>query len=484
MMFITISMIIEALTDCALSDIKVEKRDSVCSIRMLISHQKMERGILYLSQAAPDVPVRCQTATGSSFYADMDLFRLLNRIMSVLDEYNRWDQKLLTAVERGSTLTELLNLSYPVISHPLIILDANEWEIAHSDSAVYEVLDTDWTDMILHHTSDTEKVAAFNQNYYKYFNLKNVYRIPGDIFGPGYACNLFSDQIFCGVMIMAEPEQLPAISRAELDAMQYLCEIISNMIRSNSYDLENHYPEKPFLEYLESKDSESLERLERSLEILSWEKTDPKWMIYAKPSNSGYLAPVPAHSRLVFNRMEGIVTVTYNTGLIFLCNLRLLGGRKQGEEILSKYFRQIFYYGGSSSEFTDFARIKEMLEQAEISLKSSTGAIGSICVFEDAVMPYIISKLRITGEQLLIHPCVEILKNYDKRNGNKLSETFFAYLLNERRIAQTAGVLDIPRSTLLNRLQRIDEILDIDVDQPEIRLHIILSYMLDREKNI
>lgn len=477
-MFITLAMIAEAMKDYQLFNVEIKKGDRVSAIRILMNYDTLKKGILYLSEV-DEKKILCQTAEGSSFYVAEDIFTLLNELMSIFDYYNQWNDRLLQAIDKGSTLTELLNLSYPVIAHPLTILDANEWEIAHSEHFQDEEFDPDWSEMLKYHTSDPAKIATFNQKYYNYFNLKNVYCIPGSIFGSGYACNLFHYERFCGIMIMAEPGHLPEVSQGELDAMQYLCEIICNMIRINSYDVDNYFPEKPFVEYLAKGDHESLGKLERSLKILSWESSDPKWLIFAEPSEAGYLAPMPSHSKLVFNRMDGIVTVEYETGLVFLSNLRIQKNREQVMRILSERLRQISYCGGSSGEFFSISDVGNMLQQAKISLKNGTGRAGNIHLFEDAVIPYLVTMLKKIECGIPIHPCIGILRDYDLRNGNRLYETLYSYLKNERKISDTLMDLNIPRSTLLNRLQRINEVLPISLDHPETRLHILLSYMLD-----
>ena len=54
------------------------------------------------------------------------------------------------------------------------------------------------------------------------------------------------------------------------------------------------------------------------------------------------------------------------------------------------------------------------------------------------------------------------------------------HLKNERKIAKTVRDLEIPRSTLLNRLQRIEELIDADLENPDVRLHILLYYLLEQ----
>lgn len=482
-MYITISMLADELDKEKILNATIKKHDKICTIRIRMDSEPMKSEILYLTDRKEEGVVFCQTARGSSFLVKEEMFLLLNQMFAVFDRYRKWQDRLSQAIEQGCTLTELLDLSYPVIQHPLVILDANEWEIAHSDHSQTKEFDQDWTDVLNRHTSDAGKIALFNQTYYKYFSLKNVYRIPGKIFGPGYAFNLIHNKSLFGLILMAEPEYQDKISQGEIDALQYLGELICGMIGINSYNLDTHFPDKPLQEYLVNKDAESFERLERSLDIISWEKTDPKMVIYAEPLEGGSLAPVPSRSKLMFNRMQGIVTVEYKTGLVFLCNLKILLDVKSADKMLSEYLRQISYYAGASREFCNLADVWQMLEQSLISFQNSLQIGGYVNAFEHAILPYIFSLFKKRDAELLKHPGLDILKEYDQRYGSRLYDTLYMFLKNERKISKTILDADIPRSTLLNRLQRIEELLHADLDIPEVRWHIFLSYLMEKYTN-
>ena len=479
-MYTTVSMLIDSLGDVELSEVTLQRQDKILAIRILEDAENMKDGIMYLIPDQEKEQVLAQTAAGSSLVMRGSMFSILNTMLQAFDRYLKWQMKLSQAMERGCTLTELLNLSYPVIKHPLVILDANEWEIAHSDYFQTEKIDSDWSDVLSSHTSDAEKIAAFNQKYYNYFSLKKVYKIPG-IFGPGYVFNIIYNKSLYGFILMAEPGHLPAVSQGEQDALQYLGELISGMIGINSYDINTHFPDKPLLEYLVNKDAESFDKLSRSLKIVSWKDADPKLIVYAEPLESGSLAPMPSRSKMMFHRIDGIVVVEFKTGLVFLCNLCILNDVQQAKKMLSEYLRQISYYAGASSRFDTLSDIRQMLDQAFVSFENSLQISGYINDFSHAVMPYTISMLKKMDENILRHPCLEILKNYDRRYGSKLYETLFMYLKNERKVSKTVQDLDVPRSTLLNRLQRIDELLDVDLELPEVRLHILLSYLISDE---
>lgn len=475
-MFITIAMLIEALAAFELSDI-IQKKERLSTIRILTDDQSMVHKILYLSVINKNC-TQCLTAKGSSFYVAADIFSVFNHIAAVFDEYNQWKNTLVQKIESGCTLTEILNLSYPLIKHPLAILDASEYEIAHSDLFEKTDVDPEWTKLVQNRTSDSDKIAAFNQQYYKYLKLKQVYHIPGDIFKPGYACNLFHNQTFCGILLMAAPPQMAKVSPGELDVLQYISELICHMLDAHSYNTGIKFPESPLGEYLTNENPKALEMLSRALKIASWKENDMKWLIYAQPLSMNPLTPMPSHAKLMFNRIEGIISVEYKTGLVFLCNLRILKNKDKAIQQLSSNLNEICYYAGTSSSFYELEELMDMTEQAQIALNYAPKANGAIHLFEHAVTPYLISMLKKIDQGRLKHPVLNQLMNYDRRYGSKLYDTLYIYLKNERKIAETLKELKIPRSTLLNRLQRIDQILDISLDSPEERLYLSLSYTL------
>ena len=56
------------------------------------------------------------------------------------------------------------------------------------------------------------------------------------------------------------------------------------------------------------------------------------------------------------------------------------------------------------------------------------------------------------------------LEEYDHANGTFLQETLLSYYMNGFNTVKTAEALYIHRNTLLNRLDRIEELLEIEID--------------------
>ena len=91
--------------------------------------------------------------------------------------------------------------------------------------------------------------------------------------------------------------------------------------------------------------------------------------------------------------------------------------------------------------------------------------------FDDYLLEYILSQSsHQISPELLVSSRLDALINYDRENKTELYRTLQVYLEHERNSLQTAKTLFIHRSSLVYRLERIQKITKIDLDNPRHRL--------------
>ena len=76
-----------------------------------------------------------------------------------------------------------------------------------------------------------------------------------------------------------------------------------------------------------------------------------------------------------------------------------------------------------------------------------------------------------------------LLKNYDGEKGTDLYQTLKTYLTCERNSTLTAQLLDIHRSTLPHRLERIEKLTGLDLEDFSTRLYLLMSFAIE-DKNL
>ena len=84
----------------------------------------------------------------------------------------------------------------------------------------------------------------------------------------------------------------------------------------------------------------------------------------------------------------------------------------------------------------------------------------------------------------LLHPALAQLRQYDAAKKSNLYETLYQYLLHEHGIQAAADAMHVHRNTFIYRLERAREIADFDAEDPVSRVYLLLSYMIEEQKNI
>ena len=134
---------------------------------------------------------------------------------------------------------------------------------------------------------------------------------------------------------------------------------------------------------------------------------------------------------------------------------------------------------GMSPNFIDFSTVSE-----QYSLASSALEVGKLIDenehlfnYRQYLIPHIISicdqKLNI---RMLCHSAAIKLYEYDMNHDSNYLYCLYNYLKNERSLVLTSKILNIHRSTLIYKLNKISEIIKIDINDADVRFHMILSY--------
>ncbi|MDO5718540.1 MAG: helix-turn-helix domain-containing protein [Tissierellia bacterium] len=80
--------------------------------------------------------------------------------------------------------------------------------------------------------------------------------------------------------------------------------------------------------------------------------------------------------------------------------------------------------------------------------------------------------------KVFINSEIKKLKEYDQENDGDLLETLYAYICYERSLVKTAEKLNVHRNTVVYRVNKISEIINIDMENPLLRYHVIISILL------
>lgn len=136
---------------------------------------------------------------------------------------------------------------------------------------------------------------------------------------------------------------------------------------------------------------------------------------------------------------------------------------------------------GVSSELWGFSWLPQGYLQAKeaLELGNHSSSMYWYHLFDDYRLEYLMKK---AGESL---PCellcshkLLLLKRYDEKNNTDLYHTLKIFLELERNVLKTSKMLFIHRSTLFYRLERIQKIADVNLDDAKERLTLQISFYI------
>jgi len=80
----------------------------------------------------------------------------------------------------------------------------------------------------------------------------------------------------------------------------------------------------------------------------------------------------------------------------------------------------------------------------------------------------------------LMHPAVIHLTRYDREHNNNLRDVLFYYLINDRNLVKTAAAVYMHRNTVINKVNKVMELLQLDLEDPNLRQRLIFSCQMIR----
>jgi sugar diacid utilization regulator len=148
------------------------------------------------------------------------------------------------------------------------------------------------------------------------------------------------------------------------------------------------------------------------------------------------------------------------------------------EQVIAYIVREFNCKAGISDSFTDFFDLRHGHIQAASALRLGQKRDPHVWVyhFADYKTEYMID--RITGElpgDCLLHPAVLTLRDHDRRYGTSFVKTLRELVQARHNMTAAAERLYIHRTTLIRRLEKMQDLAPIDFENPREYFHLVVS---------
>lgn len=414
------------------------------------------------------------------------IYETLNQIVSIFQRYRDFESRLNRIVTDGGTLTDLCRVGSDFFRNPVYIHD-NMFSVIALSSKVEGMLKFEYNE----HTGKLY-IPLWLINEFKYdenYQKTLEYRTAGLWDNEQYPytmqslyVNLFSNNVYCGRLLINEIGSL--LLPGQYQAAEYLARYAVKLIEHDDMDSRRRYwgLEDTFIDLLSGVAVDNRD-LQTTLNILDWAPLDTYLCLKIRnQSEAVSIRSDKALNNALASQIQGYFSFSYQKMLCVVVNLSRPGTDQYAvRRILAPLVRDSCMYVGISNPVDNIHAIDVGFRQADIVLQYIVEENSShwIVPFSECALHYIRNRTtqEIPAEMLVDHSLLTILR-YDRENGTQYFGTLRSYLINERSIPKTAGSLIIHRTTLTYRLQRIQELFGLNLDDACQRLYMLMSLFL------
>ena len=443
--------------------------------------------LLYIGRASDVCPdeyqdetVMCVNQHDRILIASVDLQGILNEVLTAFDFYNAWEAALREAAYTSASFQTLIDLSYPVFKNPIFMVDWYGKVLGMTSQSAAKMDGTTWEYM---RTQGYLPVYVYDRvqiNAEQFDTIEHSQEIVRlDFPQYDYHC------LHCTVFVENRPFLNFEISKNETELTEgtrQLAEILKQavllLLRFSNSPISRPPAISLFSDMLAGK-AYHPEALYRVLQALRWESTKSWYLVALLNPFPGEMSGTALLQQLGRELPRGCY-FEWESHLVMLIDCETWAAT------LTKFTRLLkegSYFAGVSLPFSSWKDLPLRLKQANVALKQANRqSVVSLC--SEHAWNYLVSEFaQWVNSERLLHPAIEILVNQDlEKGGSELLRTLYEYLRHERNVAETAGALYIHRNSLRYRLERINALIDADLDNPDVRLYLLLSYQLQERK--
>ena len=388
-------------------------------------------------------------------------------------------QRMLAILSEDGSLQKIVDEAFLYMGNPILVFDAGfsviaaNWDVAAPDQKTQRILDQKYL--------DPAGMADINRN-----NIHDkVMKSPAPIFikNPSYEGNRLLIRLAFhnkSVGHIAIADTLRPFTPYDEKAAVILRDVVIQCLKKDEFIRNSRGFNYEYLiaDLLDGKITMS-KNLNDRLAYVDFFFEELLYVTVAELARSEqYVNPTYVISQFEA-LMPGSKAVVYN-GQIVLITTRRSSQRISAEEIraFSAYCKKESLFCGMSNPFRGVANLQKYYTQAlrALELGTQNENLPALYPYANYAVSHILSQFcQKEDRDVFLHPAVKRLLEYDEKKNGNLTETLYQYLLWERNLMLTAQKMYLHRNTLSYRLNKIQELTQVDLEEAETRQYLLWS---------
>ena len=408
-----------------------------------------------------------------------DMQELLDYAITEVDKYRSWEDAMRESLLGNISLQNLLDITYEIIPRPMYIADSCWRMIARIDADMDEMSGI-WHHQLQHggylpietinalnETGEYERITNSNRAYnvqtkaFVIGFIAKTIKFAGKLLGYLFIVDLWHDLTPCDVEIADRfGNMLGAALGSREGSLQQVESFHENMLEAL---LDQEHIEEKMVSNLVAT-------------TIGWKATGDFRIVVLRHLSREWDNPM---SRM---KAVGVVTSGYDCytepyedkTVVVFSNGELDPNdfKRHLRACAAKLHRPLFVSGRFSS-FLDFPeQFKQTCEIADRP-EYATPVKEGIVVDYDQNFQFHLAKA--CSNELPSFYDVNQLHEHDSKHGTEYVKSLYTFLINERNYVTASKALYLHKNTLRNRIEKINELIDVNLDDPLVRLRLVVT---------
>lgn len=414
-----------------------------------------------------------------------DVFQELKANMYPETFLAQYSLNLLKALAQEDSLQQLIEIGYEMLGNPFSIHDINFKKIAICNNAQKRADDPVWNEFAIDGYTSVKSAGFYTSNNYMEkvknsdlpFFWSDSYskypRIIGKI--------KIGNKHVAGLVVCAHEK---SFRESDLELVHALCQAISvEMHKSQFLYYSRGLMYEDFFEDLLLGKIKDEKIINESIKVINLKLRKILYILTIDTSSFDKTNISLTYMRNELEKMlpESKAVIHNDHIVIFISSDRSLRFYQTEIENFKQFLKANKVYAGISRGFYSLKDVPEHYLQSLNALKLGILLNKDDCFYKfEEYAIYHFTDLCSGVENLKdnCHPSLLKLVAYDKECNTSYTRSLYTYIVHFKNITESANALNIHRNTMFYRLEKIDDIMDIDLNSSNIFLHLHLSFKI------
>ena len=417
---------------------------------------------------------------------DTTVEELARKLSEFFVKINEWYEKTLLAVATNKSIQEILTLSEPIIGNFISVSDSSLSLVGYTKNIIPD--DPIIKSLIAngYHSDEAYKLFKASNRFELWLNTDGL------IVQTDHKIGIFDlvskvfkyDRTYFMHAVMSCNNK--PITPGLLELFGIMCDVLENIVRS-SWDNEkffSHTYNSLVINLINRTEIADRQAIERRAEVIGVDPSDEYVIIVAEPESIKSGKAFPGRiAQDIFSMFPRMHIVQYEDDLLLLLHYKNMAQYIEAADMVAKleeYFGANNMIGGMSDIFSDILELNYAYEQAKRALGSDFRE-STITQFERVAAKCLVNTSSESQRLWSKSRCGKFLLDLyrtDKEKQQNNLPLLYTYLKNERRARETADEVHMHRNNVVYRINRIEEAYGINLDDPRLRLNILLSFVI------